>query len=305
MILALLGCGPPTPTVPGARAWQTLEPLPVPLQEVAVVGRADGTVWVMGGFDDQRFIRDETWILDATGSWSPGPFLPEPLHHMNVAEVEGDLYLLGALGGALFEPTAAAWRLPAGADDWEVLAPVPEPLGAAAVGVVDGRILLAGGLVGRTTAIGYAYVVEEDRWESLPALPGARDHGNGAGGDAFRVFGGRENGLSQVRDDVWLLDDGDWTALAPLPTARAGTASAVLPDGTIAVVGGEGSGRADGTFDEVEAYDPVADAWEVLPALPVGIHGTGAAIWQEGLLLPGGADVQAFAAVDTVYWLPP
>jgi hypothetical protein len=71
------------------------------------------------------------------------------------------------------------------------------------------------------------------------------------------------------------------------------------PDALV-VVGGEGNANdARGVFDVVEAYDGVAGAWRSAPPLPRGIHGTGAAAVGPWLLVPGGADAQAFAAVET------
>lgn len=306
-VFALVGCtASPSATRPaeGSSAWVELSPLPHALQEVGVVARADGTVWVIGGFDDQGFVRDEIWIFDLERTWRQGPYLPEALHHANLAELDGDLYLLGALSGPTFRPLDTSWRLDAGSTDWTPLAPVPTPIGASAVGVVGRSIQLAGGLTGQTTARALTYDVDADAWSPLPDLPEARDHGNGAGGDVLLAIGGRENGLSQVRDDVWACNGATWQTRAPLPTARAGAAAARLPSGEVIVIGGEGSDRSGGVFDEVELYDPAADRWRTLPSLPYGLHGTGAAPFGDGVLVPGGADRQAFAAVDTVLFLP-
>ncbi len=266
-----------------------------------MVSRADGTVWVLGGFDDTLTVRGETWILRSDGEWARGPDLPRPLHHLPAVEVDGTLYIFGGLRDVGFEPVREVWALPSGRDTWEARAPLPAPLGAAAIGVLDGFILLAGGLAGPTTSTSFRYDPAADRWDILPALPAARDHGVGGGADRFFVIGGREERLTDVRADVWEWVAGSWQVRAPLPTARAGAAAATLPDGRVVVLGGEG----ERVYDDVESYDPERDAWTRWAPMPLPVHGTAAVPYDDGLLIPGGADRVGFAAVDTVQVLAP
>ena len=41
-------------------------------------------------------------------------------------------------------------------------------------------------------------------------------------------------------------------------------------------------------YNRVEAYDPGTDAWTALSPLPTSVQGTGAAVWDGQLFLPGG-----------------
>jgi N-acetylneuraminic acid mutarotase len=66
-----------------------------------------------------------------------------------------------------------------------------------------------------------------------------------------------------------------WHTGAPMPTARSGSASAVL-GGRVFVMGGESGTR---TFGAVEAYDPARDAWTTHAPLPTPRHGFGAIVW--------------------------
>jgi N-acetylneuraminic acid mutarotase len=59
-----------------------------------------------------------------------------------------------------------------------------------------------------------------------------------------------------------------------MPTPRSGIAAAAL-DGEILVFGGEAT---DGTFDEVEGYDPQTDSWRAYAPMPTARHGLGAAV---------------------------
>ena len=85
-----------------------------------------------------------------------------------------------------------------------------------------------------------------------------------------------------------------------MPTSRGGVASAVL-DGRLYVFGGEGAPDvASGVFDAVEVYDVAGDRWSVLEPMPSPRHGMGAAAVDGRIIIPGGADEQAFGAVETV-----
>jgi N-acetylneuraminic acid mutarotase len=84
-----------------------------------------------------------------------------------------------------------------------------------------------------------------------------------------------------------------------MPTARGGTAAGVV-DGKIYVVGGEGNGAAaSGVFPQVEEYDPATDTWTSRGEMLTPRHGMGAAGFDGGLYVPGGATTQGFGAVAT------
>ena len=54
----------------------------------------------------------------------------------------------------------------------------------------------------------------------------------------------------------------------------------------------------DGVFEENEAYDPGADAWETLAPMPTPRHGTGAAVVGDRIHIPGGGLVEGFGVTD-------
>ena len=74
--------------------------------------------------------------------------------------------------------------------------------------------------------------------------------------------------------------------------------------GVRTIVGGEGNiDAATGVFDEVEALDDAG--WEALPSMTVPRHGTGAAVVDGVVFMPGGATTQAFGAVaDNQAYVP-
>ncbi|MDB4965465.1 MAG: kelch repeat-containing protein [Myxococcales bacterium] len=318
--LALLACGcgssggdgggssdlAVVPDFAGATAtWQPRAAMPAARQETAVAA-LDGKVYVLGGFDGTQTIVATVEAWDpATDRWSTMPPLPAPLHHANVATVAGKLYVVGAIKGASFTAIGDSWSFDPAANAWSPRAPMPagSERGAAMIGVVDHKIYVAGGYRGGAVADFSVYDADADSWSALPALPSVRDHGVGAlVGGRFYAIGGRDStpAAHVARVDAFDLVAGSWSAKTPLPTSRGGAAAGVL-DGQIIVAGGEGNaGSPRGVFAAVERYDPAADQWSALPPMRTPRHGTGGAVVGRLFVVPGGADVQLYGAVDVV-----
>lgn len=301
------GTGTGTGTGGGpAAGWAARAPLPGgPRQETAVVA-LDGRVHVLGGFDEAGSSLDEVEIYDpATDTWSAGVPLPEPLHHIHAAVVDGRIYALGALRQISFQAVGRAYVFDPATSAWTQLTSMPAGTerGGGAVGVIGGKVYIAGGLrAGNAVADFSAYDVASDTWEALPPLPSPRDHLVGGAVDGvFYAIGGRAGSISSITGAVDAFDPqaGMWSSRAPMLTPRGGAAAGIIA-GRFVVVGGEGNaGAASGVFPEVEVYDPAADAWSSLGEMPTPRHGMGAAAVGSTLYVPGGADQQAFSAVDT------
>jgi N-acetylneuraminic acid mutarotase len=306
VISLAVGCGdegPDVPTCVRGPGWSSLPPvLGGAIQETAVVA-LDGKVYVLGGFNASLGVVSSVRIYDAAScSWSDGPALPREIHHVNAAVADGTIYVVGAMEGN-FIPIGDAWAWKPGVDaSWSPRAGLPAGTerGAAVTGVIDGRIYVAGGLgAGVSVATFSAYSIAEDRWdESLPPLPEGRDHAcGGVVGGKLYVVGGRFAGNSPMVFEY--TPGGAWSQKAAMPTGRSGIACGVDSD-RIVVAGGELNGNtATRVFSEVEVYTVSRDRWESLDPLPTPRHGTGAAIVDGVLYVPGGATVQGFAAVDT------
>lgn len=113
-------------------------------------------------------------------------------------------------------------------------------------------------------------------WTDQEGPPTDREHLGVAGHDGeLFVVGGRT--VSDL-DAAEALDvaAGSWRELAPMPTARGGSAAAATSNGFVVSAGGE----ADATFDEAEAYDVRAGQWLALP--PCRRHAMGSASWRWG-----------------------
>jgi N-acetylneuraminic acid mutarotase len=284
--------------------WSQLSPLGEgPRQETAVVA-LDGLIYVMGGFGDSLNMVDVVEIYDpAADQWEGASPLPVRMHHANAAVVDDEIFVVGFLGSN-FDADGRIFVYDAAADDWGERDPMPnaERRGASAVGVIDGQIYVAGGIRGGAVADFSRYDPETEQWETLEDVPRAVDHAAfGVIDGKLVIAGGRDTDIGAHTDQVDIYDPQteQWSQGAPMPTSRGGVASAVA-DGKLYVIGGEGNPEADSrVFDQVEAYDLAADAWETLEPMPNPRHGMGAAAVDGRVYVPGGAAVQAFGAVDT------
>ena len=176
--------------------------------------------------------------------------------------------------------------------------------GASAVAAIGKRIYVAGGIRASASVADFSvFDTEAGTWTSLPAVPTPRDHGVGAAaGGLFYSIGGRSASLGghSPRVDAYDPATMTWSPRAPMPTSRAGCASATAR-GLVVVFGGEGTPASPkGVFSEVEAYDPAADRWLSLPPMPTPRHGMGVATVGDVIFVPGGGDVQALGPTEVV-----
>lgn len=284
--------------------WTTLAPvLGGAVQENAVVALGSD-LYVIGGFQNGFQIVSAVSVYDTVaGAWSAGPPLPAAHHHVVAAVVDDRVLVLGALSGLGFAAARVAWELD-GAGAWQELTPLSaeRARGAGATAVVGSDVYVVGGFRGgAAVALADRYDAEADTWHEVAALPAARDHLVVASYDGVvYALGGRDTDVDAVRGEVWAFDpeDGVWREREPMPTPRGGAMAGVV-GGRIVVVGGEGNpDHPRGVFDDAEAYDPVADSWEVLAPMPTPRHGTGAVGIGDTLYVPGGADKEFFQAVD-------
>ncbi len=222
----------------------------------------------------------------AAGTWSARASMPVPQQEA----------AFGAVGTTLaYDPTANAWTpraaMPAGSER-----------GASMVAAIGKIIYVAGGYRGGSVADFSSFDTESGAWTARSPIAAARDHGVGlAIGDRFYAIGGRDVAGHTSRVEAFDPITSAWTPRASMPTSRAGSAGAVLK-GLAIVAGGEGSNSLSpiGMFAEVEAYDPVRDAWSVLPAMTTPRHGTGAATIDDVMYVPGGGIVAGHGATAIV-----
>jgi len=268
--------------------WQRLPDLPVGRLEVGVAALR-GQIYVVGGTVGPSVTATSAAVhaFDPTGGgWRERRSLPVGLSHANLAVVGDRLFLLGpnANGQVLsYDPAADSWT------EGKAAPRAFTDRGAAAVGVIGGKIYVAGGGFG--SRIFAVYDPGADAWEALPALDLGRDHVAGAAlGDTLYVIGGSDRFKNVATDRVQAYDvtAGKWVEKKPMPTARSGCAAVVVA-GEIVVLGGEGSPGSGVVSPAVEAYDPASDSWRTLPPMKTARHGLGAAVVDGKTYVAGGS----------------
>ena len=274
--------------------WESRAPFPLALTEVSAAAIGDKVYVVCGiranGLRSNRLFEYDT----AADAWTERSPLPIQLgaDHCNVASAGGRLYFTGGIrhGAGFLTPQTFAYDPLS--DRWTQKERMSVARGGSGVAFLDGKIYVAGGEGAQLSGTAFeAFDVHTERWAVLPVLPESRTHltAQAVGGKLYAIGGRLSNGT--VRGEVFEYDPaaGEWARRTPMPTPRAGIASGVIA-GKIIVFGGEGpSGRPEGTYAEVEEYDPAADIWRSLAPMPNPRHGFyGATVGDRIYLAAGG-----------------
>jgi N-acetylneuraminic acid mutarotase len=297
-----------------------LAPFPEPAEELYGVA-AGGKLYVFGGLAPGWIPRGLVYEYDpAADRWARKNPMALASHHVAVAELGGKIYAVGgfvppASGPPAWVPIDHAWEYDPAADTWKALAPMPTRRGSPVAAAVGGKLYVIGGVSthpGSTeTAVHPARphrsldTVEEydpatNAWRARSPMPTARNHAAvGAAGGKIYVIGGRLGaGFITVASNTDIVEEYDpatdqWGALkARMPTARSAVAWGVH-GGRVYVAGGEfQDDRLMAAFRALEAYDPAANRWEVLPRMPVPRHGLAGAVLGKRFHLVSG-DVQS------------
>lgn len=295
----------------GTPAEDALPELDTVRQEHSVAALR-GEVYVIGGYTPM--------ITSSVLAYNPETMtfrevedFPEPFNHPNVGVVGDTLIVAGYYINGMTTPTDAVWAYDPDDDAWTERTPMPANTerGAACTAVLDGKIYVFGGArEGESSALVSAYDVAADAWEELPDMPVRREHcAAGAIGRKLYIAGGRADGIEGLDTTAFEFDPTSpgYVPIATMPTPRGGVAAAVHA-GRLFVFGGEGSDDdPNGVFPDVEAYDPVADAWEIFPPMDAPRHGFGAAVVDGRIYLMGGATRQGGGAdnLSSVYYFEP
>ncbi|HEY7068182.1 MAG TPA: kelch repeat-containing protein [Chloroflexota bacterium] len=280
--------------------WSEKASLLLPRSETAIAG-VGGSIYVMGGYGGERRNSDAVQVYDSrTNSWAYGPSLPMPMHHGMPAVVGDRLFFIGGEVGGTGTPndpstfTDTVFELDRATGTWDLRAPMPLPRSAGAVGIIDGKVYVAGGRPphGHDFAV---YDPAADTWTTLPDLPTQRNHlAAGVIDGKLYVVGGRFGGGvgSEMTATVEVYDPATqtWQTGTALPEPRAGLTGTVV-NGCLYAIGGEGN-DADprGIFDLNEVYNPRTDTWTRVAPPPTPIHGlNGVPIIDGALYIAGGA----------------
>ncbi|MGP0017678.1 MAG: Ig-like domain repeat protein [Candidatus Sulfotelmatobacter sp.] len=161
----------------------------------------------------------------------------------------------------------------AGHDTWTSGAPVPKPVWASAVGLLNGEIYLVGGVNADNTIIAdtQIYNPATNTWRTGVPLPTRLEGACGAVvNNVLYVMGGAVDGvLYDYSSAVWAFDPNTnaWSAKSAMPTALHDAGVAVEND-IIYLVGGNSPDNLRATT--VQSYNPASDTWTEEAPLLVG-----------------------------------
>lgn len=302
------------PMIDVGSAWQPGPALATPTDEPRGVA-LDGSVYLLGGVTGIEPLESGDVVVNevatvtrfdpATGRYRDVKPMPEPGNHIGTVSHEGALYVLGGFAPRLDRPAKGRFsRYLVAQRRWEELPPMPRPRGAMAVGVIDDRIIVAGGAsAGRATRRVDAYDLETGRWSRLADMPTAREHVAGAVVDgSLYVLGGRD-ARTDALDTAASYDPRTdrWERLPPMPVAAGGLDAAAVGGAVIGV--GGGNDRAGTVTAAVQRFDIRTGRWSRLPDLRTPRHGHATAVAGDRLWVFGGSPCAYFAATDLVEWL--
>jgi N-acetylneuraminic acid mutarotase len=197
---------------------------------------------------------------------------------------------------------------PAGSQDWERRADMPETRTEVSVTTDGQRIYVAGGFApagGQNAAAPRAMLVYDpgtDSWAASDSIPEGVNHAGlvHLDGKLYLVGGFRENTFDPtgaVR--IYDLASRAWTEGAPMPTPRGALAVVVL-NGRIHAIGGNAAnaGSLDHSEHGVasdassvgthEVYDPASNRWTRRAPLPTPRNHLGAAVVEGKIHVVGG-----------------
>ena len=281
--------------------WRASTDLPSALGEIAS-GVLDGKLITLSETHPNTYAFDLLlggWV----GNLAQRPF-PGGQHSAEV--VAGKLYLFGGTGSAagkvqIYDPQANSWSL--GTD-------MPWSARAACSAVIEGRVHLAGGLVGsQTVGLHASYEPATDQWTPLPPLRSGLEVGFAAGGsdgERFFVFGGRAGDGSPAHGfdfvqrydptlSSWATSEDVGSSLAPMPSGRSSTGRALWYRDEFHVFGGETSdadndpeATADKVYPQVQVWSPATGLWRREADMPTARHGISPTLFLGRVFLAGG-----------------
>ena len=199
------------------------------------------------------------------------------------------IYLVGGIeGGAGVVSTVRAYG-PA-LDSWCEVASMATKRSLHGAAALGGKLYVIGGFHPGEMEQVEVYDPKADGWQPLPSMPTARSNlaAVAVAGKVYAIGGATDERLCDAVEAYDPLS-GLWSRAASLPMARSSHTAAVV-DGKIYVVGGEISddeGEAVST-DRVDMYDPAANSWQQMAAMPTARDSHAAAVVDGKIYVTGG-----------------
>jgi N-acetylneuraminic acid mutarotase len=270
-------------------SWQNRAPLPTARQELATAA-FNGKIYVLAGYDINLNSTALVEVYDpATDNWSTIHPLPSATNHNAAAVAGGRLYSINGSIVHYYDPASDSWI--------QVAHCISAHNGTPAVGIIDDKIYIAGGVGAGTTGFTEVYDPATNVWTMLAPMHVPRNHcAGGVISGKFYVAGGRGVPDAESAFEGYDPSTNTWEVLPSLPTPRSGVGAAVV-NNELFVFGGEVPG---GIVGEVQAYNPATNSWRTLPPMPNPRHGIWASALGNSIYIPGGTDETGFGGARDI-----
>ncbi len=287
-------------------AWPTLEwkkGAPSPFARVeSPAAVVNGKLHLFGGFTEDLQASHQVDVYDpASDSWTRLKDMPTRLTHLNPALDGPTIWFAGGFKGKHPGPvTSEVWKYDAATDTWAAGPPLPEPRAGGGLAVVGRNLHYFGGYkADRQTDAGDHWSLPLDggtAWQREADLPDPRGHVSSVVLDGKMYALGGDHGHDKTQIDVSSCHRFDpatkkWTEIASLPDGRSHFESSTLVHrNRIVIVGGRcnSSQPPRNVVGDILEYDPKADAWRVVGALPEKLLAPAVAIIAGRLVVTGG-----------------
>lgn len=175
---------------------------------------------------------------------------------------------------------------------WTTKAPMPTARQDPATAALDGKLYVAGGVVGTYLNMLEVYDAASDAWTTRAPMPTARVGASAiAISGKIYVVGGnvRSDGLCTATLEIYDPVADNWTTRAAMPTPRCYLAAAAI-DGKLYAVGGTANADSGLGLSTLEVYDPVTDTWTTKASMPTARYILAGAAIDGKLYAVGGSD---------------
>ncbi len=244
----------------GSNSWSSRAALPAARYGSGAAG-ISGKLYVAGGFNSAGTLTRSLYVYTpSTNRWVARAGMPAASGCGGSGMINGMLYVFtgctllstgSQVGAGLLH------RYDPSTDTWTTLTAAPAAHVYPAVGVLDGKLYVAGGSnnSGQTTGRLDVYDPATNTWTTRSPMPTARLSAAGAGvGGLFYVVGGRSGTAYLNTVQAYNPATESWGSMKPVTTARAGLGLALVnSEGRFYAVGGRNASNVLGTN---ERYTP-------------------------------------------------
>jgi len=289
-----------------ADAWPTLEwkkAAPSPFARVeSPAAVVHGKLYLFGGFTEDLDASNRVDVYDpVSDSWTRKKDMPTRLTHLNPAIDGNTIWFAGGFKGKHPGPvTAEVWKYDIASDAWTAGPPLPERRAGGGLAVVERKLHYFGGYkADRDTNAGdhWSLSLEGGKgWQREADLPDPRGHVSSAvlDGKIYALGGDHGHDITQI--DVKSCHRFDpatktWSEIASLPEGRSHfESSTIVYKGRILIFGGRcnSSHPPRNVVGDLLRYDPKANTWHVVGAMPEKLLAPAAAIVSGRIVVTGG-----------------